>query len=319
MLVSVKGVRYDTDSLEQIGLGGQGQVYKITDPQNPHRNLALKVYDEHNGEMANKLSVCVNLDVYRQIRQFSTAPICCATDSHNRVVGFTMRLLEGYFSVADTADLGYCIRNKITLRRVAALFAELHNILTNVHAAGFLVGDFRGSNIQFKPAGENWNITFMDVDSWAINRNGVQYACTAIHPSVQRPKLSSFSSLSAKHDWYAFAHQFAASLLKWDPFTKGFHPSLTSDQRRAQGITCWDPTVQLTDVEKMHDFRFGERLINILRVWLSGQITGVFPRQRIIDFAKSLTFCKGYLDNGKFCRFEVSNTIGRCPRCNSIL
>jgi hypothetical protein len=293
--------------------GGEGTVYPI------HGNKALKVYDDYNAEIARKLRDCVSSNVYVEVSAVAVPPINLAYDSSNRVCGYTMRLLKDFMSVDDMTNLGYCIKNRVTIRQVAILFVRLHEALQWIHAQGFLVGDYRGPNIMFKPLkrGEDgvWQIAHLDVDSWAVNRGGVVYPCSAIHDDVMHPELvaaGNLKGLSVRHDWYAFALLLATALLKCDPLEKGCYSGYSSSERRKRGVTCWDTAVQKSSSDELHDVRFGPLVINTLKSWLAGQEYGIFPKQVLMDLVQNLTRCSD-------CGLEFHKSMKSCPRCSKAL
>ena len=313
MIVNINGTHYDTSSLKLLGEGGEGKVYRLGS------DLALKVFDEFSQKMQDKLNYCLNFGKYKTVAGVAAVPKTLVVGFHGRIQGYTMRLLEDCVSVADMASLQYCVTNRITLRKVGVLFIRMHEVLEQVHEAGFLVGDYRGSNIKFNPLRPNLGVTMMDVDSWAYGPKGIHFNCTATHPSIRHPLLKDLSALEQRHDWYAYAHELAKSLLKCGPFELGFHPRLTTEQRQEQGITCWSPQVQLMPVEKLHSFRFGDELTDTIKRWLATEPnqSGVFPKAVLMDFLRDLVLCRGKNSIGQDCRLEFHRSLGKCPRCQA--
>lgn len=322
MLVTITNMRYEIDSgttqtryetkqLPQIGAGGQGNVFAIDHPTTTYCQLALKVYHEYNPAIAAKLKECLRQRAYDGLTEFSTPPNLVALNSRKQVIGYTMQRLTDYQSLAKTFDLPYCVANKITIRRVAYLYARLQQIVSAVHAQGFVIGDIHASNVCFKVSddGKPPRVMLFDVDSWKVDQIAIHYACTATHSKASHPEVvNNLKDLRPRHDWYSFAHQLAHSLIKCDPFESGRHPTFNSDERKEAGLTCWDQSVPMDPKDRLYYCRFGAEFTNILKAHLSGHATSAFPLEAIEKFGLGLIYCP-------ICKFEFHQTVGSCPRC----
>jgi serine/threonine protein kinase len=309
MLLKIGTKEYNINDCQQIGYGGEAKVYATKD------NQAIKVYHDYDSEVEKKLRGCLAYGNYGLIDHVAVPPTALALNDKSQVMGYAMKLLRpGYISVADIANTDYCKRNNVSLRRSGALFYYIHRAIKFIHSKRFIIGDLRGQNIRFRPSEKrDWDIAFMDVDSWRApyGDSWQDHYCTAIHPSVMHPSLydqEDFSQLAQKHDWYAFAHQFATSLIKCDPFAKGRYSNWTSERRKAEGITCFGSQVTLTDEEKLLMSRIGDNMTNLLRRWLDGSADGIFPVKEIITFTENLKLCPK-------CGLESHASKVGCPQC----
>src|ERR1039457_367156 len=108
--VTLNNVRYAVADFQSLGEGGEGQVFRFDD------HWALKLFHHPDPIVSRKLSECVDRAVYTAVVHVAATPRSLFCDSGS-VEGYVMEKFSGYTSVDWLANLGYCIENKITIRR----------------------------------------------------------------------------------------------------------------------------------------------------------------------------------------------------------
>lgn len=303
--------------------GGLGTIY-IAPPSN-----LIKIYLPNDNEDAAKISKRLgSLDgddnLYEKLASFCGIPEALVQREDNgQIVGFQMKHFKDFNPLGKLLSKPYCVTNKVRIRDVTNIFLALHDYLSIIHGEGFLVGDLSENNILFKLIEKTVHLAFVDVDSWAIHRPGLNIPAegrtqTFCHPEIEKDP----SKLQAHHDWYSYAVLLARSLVKNDPFNLGGLDDATMRSIRGtsqeRGITCWDPRVRLTDEESLYTKRFGTKLTNTLQTWLQGNQKGVFPKNILEQFLDGLTMCRGNY-KGNMCKLEIHIDHGKCTRCGEKL
>ncbi len=214
MNVYLAGSRVTLSDADLLGEGGEARVFR-------HRGHALKVFHAPTDEKLQKL-----VQFPRGLPSSVVAPMALLSDTSGRVIGYQMPL------VAGAQDFGRLVSRKTRppLRDVTALFTSLHDVVSSVHAANVVIGDFNDGNVLFAATTPH----LIDADSMQFGA----FPCPVGHERFLDPKLYGVDlSLAPKFtegsDWYAFAVLLFQSLLSVHPFG-GTHPKLATLLRRAQ-------------------------------------------------------------------------------------
>jgi hypothetical protein len=219
------GKQVKVSDAELLGEGGEARVYRLG-------RSALKLFHPPADPQARRL---LGLKV-EKLQRFPQglpaaviAPTGVATDRAGHVIGYAMPLVEG----AD--DFGRLANRKWRLAvlpnaRLLALFTELHAVVTALHGAGVVIGDFNDGNVLF--AGER---------PYLIDADSMQFGglpCPVAHERFLDPRLYGVDLAAAPRfdagtDWYAYAVLLFQSLLAVHPFG-GVHATLATLLRRAE-------------------------------------------------------------------------------------
>ncbi len=221
----LSGKRVRVTDADLLGEGGEARVYRTS-------RGALKVFHPATDATAQRV-----LDQKLQkLAQFPTtlppsvmSPSELASDRAGRVVGYLMPLVPG------AEDFGRLAQRKwrlgvISNTGLTTLFRELHEVVSALHAAQVVIGDFNDGNVLFA-SGKPYLI---DADSMQF----AGFPCPVGHERFLDPRLygvdlSTAPKFDAGSDWYAFAVLLFQSLLSVHPFG-GTHPKLATLLRRAE-------------------------------------------------------------------------------------
>jgi len=319
MKVLVGSALVEVSDADQVGTGGQAVVSKSG-------GYALKIFHDP----AEASSVCqilrnhIKEGSYAQLGHISTIPQMIVRDeSDSKDLGYAMELLSGFQSVSDLADREFRGENKLGLRAIIHVFAELHLALRSIHANGFRVGDLNVGNFLFKYSEDGVALRAIDVDSWAyagVEGSSIPSSLLPVsNQDIEHPKLvldgltgPEYFLRLEERDWYAYALHLTYALTGIEPFRQGAHqnPSVIigSDERKKRGMHLWHNQIKLPPEARIASVRLGAKLRFLLKNWMDVNARGEFPLHYLIgDFITGLRRCKCGLESHKSC--------GRCPKC----
>lgn len=298
-----------------IFFGDKGKLIKLCDIDTNHQLEATDV----------RLRKLAADGLYDGLSAFCAVPeVLIEQSGTHKIVGFQMNHFQGFNPLSSVLlSKEFCISNKITIRKTATLFLALHDAINKIHSKGFIIGDLNYNNILFRFENKTIRFAFVDIDSWAVKKNGINLPATSVTPTLCHPEVEeNVMNIQKHHDWYSFAVLLARSLIKDDPFNLGVLDTSVmraiKGERQKNGITCWDPKVTLRKEDAMYVKRFGVELIKELEKWLKGDQKGIFPKSVIEKFLDGLTMCAGSL-KGRKCVLEVHVDHVHCTRCGEKL
>lgn len=295
--------------------GGQGLIY-IFPP-----DKLIKIYtDEDTLAITSKRLEIIgnNPEIFNNLKGFCAIPEIMVENSDTKqLIGFQMSHFKNFHSVGKLLDKSFCVKNKITIRKVVKIFLSIHDGISKIHANHMIIGDLNEDNILFKFNDRTVLLRFVDIDSWAVRHGNLNLPISATTMTFCHPDLETNpGKLEKYHDWYSFAILLARSLVKSNPFNMGdldekTMKSIQGDSQK-NGITCWDRRVCLNNIDSIYVNRFGKSLTDTLEKWLSGKQTEIFPKETLEEFLDGLGFCKQ-------CGFEVHMDHVKCTKCKSDL
>lgn len=314
----------ETDGLSKfIEEGSQGIIYILP----PDKLIKIYQYDDvsvSNITSARLEALGKDPGIYDSLKHFCAIPEALVQRHDNgQIVGFQMKHFQDFEPISILLSKPFCVKNKLTIRKIIHIFLSIHDCLRKIHESGFMIGDFNEDNVMFKFADKTVLLAFVDVDSWAVRKSNLSLPASAkthsfCHPETERD----IRKLETHHDWYSFAVLLARSLVKANPFNLGSLDDKTMQEicgtSQEKGITCWDKRILLTKDEIMYTKRFGKELTSTLEKWLQGNQQGIFPKEVLEKFLDGLAMCKG--DNeGKQCTLEVHIDHINCTKCGEKL
>lgn len=318
-IISIK----NTDALKKFNSGGgEGTIFF------GNNGKLLKIYDAETNQDSERINdrlqkLCAD-GIYDGLSYFCAIPEAMIEQAETqKVIGFQMNHFKEFNALSSLLSKEFCVENKITIRKIGTIFLAIHDAVSKIHSKGFIIGDLNYENIMFKFENKSVRLAFVDVDSWAIRKNGINLPATSTTHTICHPEIEDdLSFLQKHHDWYSFAVLLAQSLIKDDPFNLGVLDTNTmcaiKGERQKNGITCWDPRVTLQREQAVYTKRFGKKLTEKLEEWLKGNQKGIFPKAVIEEFLNGLAMCKGSLQ-GKNCVLEVHTDHAHCTRCGQKL
>lgn len=257
--VFVEGRRFALHPSRSLGKGGEADVYDLG------HGRAVKVFKwpdhpDYDGSPEQQRAAEDRLAVHQEkLRAFPSglppeviAPDALATNRSRRtVLGYTMKRVDGAEPLLRYADPVYRRMSAPDAlnAHVIGLFRDLHRIVSALHDANVVVGDFNDLNVLVNRTGHP---LIIDADSFQF---GV-FACAVFterfvdpllsDPSSTAPRLSKPYTPSA--DWYAFNLLLFQSLLFVGPYGGVFRPRdptkrVPHGQRPLHRITVFHPEV----------------------------------------------------------------------------
>ena len=185
----------------------------------------------------------------KQLPDRIVQPQALVTDQSGRaIVGYTMPLLPNATVLLKYSDRSFR-QAGISHQQVVELFQDLHQTLTQLHAAKVVVGDFNDLNVLVK----DQQAYLIDADSFQFG----SFLCQVFTTRFVDPLLCSYQSNrpllvqphNAQSDWYAFTIMLMQCLLFVDPYGGVYKPKNPADKvphdaRPAQRITVFHPAVK---------------------------------------------------------------------------
>ena len=169
--------------LDRIGSGGEGDIYKVDG-----NKYAAKVYKPGtlDDRLLNKLEYMIanppNEAVYTQVAW----PLDFAADENGNRLGFimpnlglaTQLLLEVY-----PYNSSYTLLQKLTIAQNICV------VISKVHEAGYVFGDFNPQNIGVDPS--SGKVSFFDTDTYHVldSASGETYRCMVAAQGYVAPEL----------------------------------------------------------------------------------------------------------------------------------
>lgn len=274
--VYINGRRIRLDPAASKGKGGEADIYSIGQFYNDSREIAAKIYkgpdhpDYKNADgspNAHEQKGAENRLLINQtkLRDFPQnlpsqviAPIDFATDKSGKLIrGFTLEFLAGYNLLIDFKFKTFRQGGGIGQDLVCDTFSRVYDMVTGIHTAGVVIGDFNDLNVMVSPK-PDLKIKLIDADSMQF---GKFYCGTFTQtfvdpilcisnpdPNVSGPILQKPHNQDS--DWYAFAVMFMQSLLFLDsgPYGGMYKPKdktkrIANSDRWADRITVFHPEV----------------------------------------------------------------------------
>ncbi len=287
-----------------IGQGGEAVIYK--DPSSPD-TYALKIYRASDKKRERKLEAMLSAGF--TLPQSSIAPLEAVRGSKGELVGFRMRRLSARYR-----KLGLIFGDKFskdhgfTAKVKANLFAAMQRDLSQIHAAGIVIGDINDGNEMVDEVGKGF--VWIDMDS-------VQFAgfpCMAgtqfyLSPDLYNIDLSKAPMFKPEHDWFSFSVLLTRALTNGvHPFKSGLHKKYLSIMDRAShGATVFDTDVSYPSIGLPPEV-LSQELLDVLQNMLKRQTRDAFPLAALTQYHDSLIECPS-------CGIEYPGKRSKCPSC----
>ncbi len=297
MQVLINNRRVNLGERDVLGSGGEAVVFK-------HKNWAVKIYHDPTPARAAKLLGLLQFSASLPAEVIAPRqPVFDLTGQ--QIVGFTMETvppqmlpLSNLRNRALRANYGF------NNRQVAELFLAIHPLLTRLHAAGLVIGDFNELNLLFEAA----RPVFIDVDSYQFG----PYACPVATEACLDPRLYGLD-LAAKpvfrpeHDWYSFAVLLFRSLLLAHPYG-GTHQKVKKlTDRAGQGLFVLASEITYPKIA-LTPWLLSDELLEVFQGIFTGQKREIFPLAVLGSFVQGLQECTT-------CREWFPASRRTCPLC----
>ena len=185
-LYGIKGTHYRIESKPSIGSGGEGGVYAV----DGHPDIVIKIYnsDVADAELEEKLKIMVAKPPSSTILNQVAWPLDLVYDERKVFCGFVMPKLSIDSELEDIYK--YPPVTNITLKQKLIIAYNVCAVISEVHKAGYIFGDFNPRNIAVNSA--NGKVAFLDTDGYHIvvdKTKNKAYRARVCKPGYAAPEL----------------------------------------------------------------------------------------------------------------------------------
>lgn len=234
MKVIVKGIGNVTlGQTNYVATGGQASVY-IKD------KTAYKIYtDPKNTIPTDKFSYLTAIQDPNVIK-----PEALILNEKNTPIGYTMRAVDGAYSLCQLFTKGFRDRMHVDNDRILSLASKLRAHIANVHKANVIIVDLNELNILVPSTIDDMYL--IDVDSYQTKG----YPATVIMPSIRDFSVPS-SKFSVLSDWYSYGILAFSMFIGIHPYRGTHAPSNQVEKdhrlehRMRNHISAFNPEVKL--------------------------------------------------------------------------
>lgn len=242
MIVYIDGKRVDLKAKDQLGVGGEAQVFlmngkavKIFHPLDPKLSAAQKKQHQLFRRIKEK-----------KLKQFPSGlpnnvivPRNLALDRNGKLLGYEMNLVDGAEPLIMLSNKKF--RRAFSNEDTVTVLRNTRHTLQGIHRAGVVVGDFNDLNVLFK-----------GLQSYFIDADSMQFAglpCVVaterfLDPSLFGQDFAGSPVFTTASDNYALAVMIFQSLLYVHPYG-GIHKGYKTLLRRAESnISVFDKDVK---------------------------------------------------------------------------
>ncbi|MFH1192267.1 MAG: hypothetical protein V1655_02210 [bacterium] len=235
-----------------IGKGGEADIYDLGHGQ------ALKIFKppEHPDFLTDLEREGARLRIMEHQQKLPSfpknlpkkviAPLEIATDGRGKIIGYTMQFVHGAELLLRYGEKNFR-QAGIPNEAVNNIFTDLYGVVSFLHQANIVIGDFNNLNVLVKGS----EISIIDTDSFQFGR----FLCKMFTLKFLDPKLSSPDQLvltrpyKSESDWYAFAIMLMESLLFTGPYGGIYIPKdrskqVPQDKRPLKRITVFNTEVR---------------------------------------------------------------------------
>jgi hypothetical protein len=257
MDVYLRGKRIKLDPTRSLGKGGEADVFDLGGGR------ALKLFKspdhpDYQGLPLEQKAAEQRIALHqKKLRAFPAglprqviAPEELATDRSGRaVVGYAMQVVAPAEPLVRYGEPTFR-RAGVANREVVRLFRDIHTVVSRLHAAGVVIGDFNDLNVLVTTGAQP---RFIDADSFQFG----SYPCFVFTERFVDPLLCDRQGTTPRlarpynpeADWYAFAALLMQSLLFVAPYGGVYLPKDASRRvpngaRPLHRITVFHPEVR---------------------------------------------------------------------------
>ena len=217
------------NSLSVLAEGGEGIIYDYSPTE------VIKVYKSHIDIASKERKVSKLLS--KKLPPSVISPIDIVVNKNNKFIGYKMSRIFGE-DFKKLSNKKYITSNKINTKDILEMLIKIKDDLDLLHSQDIYIGDLNDQNILFDL---NYNIYFIDCDSWTIGNE----ACTVAMDLFKDPQLNS-NNFNAETDTYSFAILAWKSLTRIHPFAGTMNPDIDILERMIKGISIIDnPKVKI--------------------------------------------------------------------------
>jgi hypothetical protein len=281
---------------DMLGEGGEAEVYSL---DSILRGKVFKLYKppthpdyagSDEASKRNRHGAKVRLEeIQRKLRDFPkglpshvVSPLMLGyTSDGGTINGFAMDAVRGAVTFRDLCQATYRTGTGLDNNDMIQLFVDLYSLVSGLHQAGLVIGDFNYLNVLAK-----------QLEAYCIDADSMQfgpYFCKSfttrfVDPLICDPKHSSLvmnRPHSANTDWYAFATMLFEALTLVHPYAGVYRPKSGSaqikyDARPLHRISIFHPEV-LYPKKQLPLGHLPDEFLHFMMAMLEADKRGVFP------------------------------------------
>jgi len=280
-----------------IGSGGEATIYRMG-------RQALKIYHKSTRKRQQKLK-----DLIKKSQALPTKvakPLELVYDGRGQLRGFSMRRVKKAAEVlAELAKKRYRKVSGVTTQDIVELFLDGYETLTQIHKAGFIVGDLNDLNELFVQK----EMLFIDVDSFQFDNYPCMVGTEAfLDPLLYGINLDKKPSFVVGNDWYSFAVLLFKTVTMAHPFGgiyKGVNTLLERAQKR---IPVYEKGVRYPKTALSFEV-FSDGLLTEMERYFKSDYRKAFSKKSLEEYLGSLVLCLS-------CGAYYSGERSICPVCS---
>lgn len=269
--------------------GGEGSIYD-------NGNTVIKIYKSHVNlkSKQEKIRHLMSLQLPHEV----VVPIEAVCDSSGKFIGFTMNKVNGS-ELKCLCSNKFIKSNRITNKDILLMLAKVKEVVLHLHKYHIFIGDLNDQNILFD---KNFNIYFIDCDSWSIGNEKCEVAM-----DLFKDPLLVANNFNENTDMYAFAVLAWKTLTRIHPFGGTMDPDINIIDRMKNGISVID--------------RSNVKIPKTIKSWryMSPGLIAAFKSIFETHNRGSLTELDDMLAHLKFCSVDnvyYYDKYADCPVCN---
>lgn len=228
--LTTKGKEYITLKEPAMSEGGEGYIYELSGS----KNGVVKIYKNHSDakKREEKLKAMIKIANTQSFAVSGLArniawPLDPVFNMNNEFIGYGMYKMNCKYSLAEIYSYPPKKNASISIEDRIYILISLCNLIDALHKQGQVFGDFNPQNIRIS---SDFEVKFMDADSFAIDAGRKQYKCIVCAPGYVAPELirkvrgkkyedlSFRDSFTKETDYFGLAVHAFYMLFRADPF-----------------------------------------------------------------------------------------------------
>lgn len=201
-------MKLDIKNWEYITSGGEADIYK-----DKNKDILYKIFKPHINIKSKEDKVKYLLQ--HILPDEIVKPIDIIFNNKNKFVGYVMKMVVGN-EMRLLSNNKYCKANNVNTKLILSILMKIRMVMEALHNRNIIIGDFNDQNILFD---DNYNIYFIDCDSWSIDNN----QCDCAMDIFLDPEFN--NKFTKENDFYSFCIISWKLLTRVHPFGGTYKPN----------------------------------------------------------------------------------------------
>ena len=185
VVTGLTGTKYQLDQ-NILSDGGEGEIYRVLGGTN---RMVAKLYKAGitNPDLEKKLAIMVKMPPNAKVLSQVAWPLDVVYDYNNQFCGFIMPELNINDELGEIYK--YPSKLNISTHQKLIIAENICAVISEVHKAGYVFGDFNPRNIGVDK--NTGNVAFLDTDSYHVvdSSKGIEFRCVVYLPGYLAPEL----------------------------------------------------------------------------------------------------------------------------------